>query len=746
MITTATWAPGAATVAVRGFVALVMAAMLCAPAWAGPAEGKVEVAAALSVSGEFKSFGAGSLEGIQLAIEEANAGDAGPRIELKVYDDKSTESGAREAAGRIAASPAVLVLGPSNTVPSLAAGGDYAKAGLASVTTTATSDLITDNPTTFRLLFKNSEQGEMLATYLSRVLGQRRAAVMVVDDGYGRTIEKGFRTAAERLGIVARYYVLKSGDKPEEVAKTAAHEIAGMPVVLAMLDSDGAKILPVLRRMSINGPFLGGDAFGIDTFSAQFAGLPEEKTKPGFFSENLYGITPTILDSANAENLAFAERFKRRFGHNPGWVAVAGYDAGRLAIETIRGMEVKGGDLAAMRAAALKYLLALNDPKRASAGLLGPLVFDEGRGRQMAVRVGRFVSGRFESAPLQIVSVENPASEEIKSGAVFEVCPGRYARMQQVIYSGMYLNEIMWMDQAHFTFAADFYVWIRYSKNSEPEAADPMEIKFPDLSNVHFDREHPVERRETEDGTTYVLWRVQGEFRNRFDLRRYPFDRQALTVRFFNARASADRIVYALDLSTAHDLDGSGDSGTPFGAAEEAFRRLSQWNFARTHQQRENFVAKSSLGDPRRVGREDYRELSGYSATFEVKRRPFSTIMKNLLPLLIMTCILYASLHFPPVLVQPKIGVAITAVLTGMVLLNSVNSQLGTIGYTVAVEYVFYVYFALGLLHVVSVLLSERLRETGHSALAARTDFWARLIFLGTVGALVVAGLVYSRF
>jgi len=86
--------------------------------------------------------------------------------------------------------------------------------------------------------------------------------------------------------------------------------------------------------------------------------------------------------------------------------------------------------------------------------------------------------------------------------------------------------------------------------------------------------------------------------------------------------------------------------------------------------------------------------------------------------------------------------VAMTAVLTGMVLLNVVNSQLGSIGYTVAVEYAFYVYFALGLLQIVSVLLSEHLRATGRSTVADRSDLWTRLVFLSAIFGLVVAGII----
>jgi len=40
---------------------------------------------------------------------------------------------------------------------------------------------------------------------------------------------------------------------------------------------------------------------------------------------------------------------------------------------------------------------------------------------------------------------------------------------------------------------------------------------------------------------------VRGDFKNDFDLHHYPFDRQTITVRLFNARAASDRIVYVQD-------------------------------------------------------------------------------------------------------------------------------------------------------------------------------------------------------
>jgi len=727
----------------------------------GQVPDSVEMAAALSLTGDSYTFGRGSLESIQFAVEEANAAGIAPRIVLTEYDDKSTEAGAREVANRVVASRALLVLGPAISTASLAAGPIYATGRLASLTTTATSDLVTDNPTTFRVLFKNSEQGEMLATYIYRVLHRREATVIVVDDGYGRTLETGFRRVADRVGIKTRYFTFKTEQEADQVSQQIAASRDNAPIVFATLDGDGARLLTSLRRAGITGPFLGGDAFGDDSFSQRVEALPEERQHQGFFTDELYGISPMILDSANAGILSFAQRFKTRFGHEPVWFSVASYDATKIAIAALRvAVAANPSDLKAQRAAVLQYLNGLNDPASASAGLLGPLAFDGARGRQQAIRIGHFYRGRFESAPLQIVPVIAPDPHDMASGAVFEVGSGRYARLQRVVYTGMFINEITRVDLSRSIFGADLYLWLRFAPDAGPGSPDPTDINFPGLVSGGFDRTQPVEQGNMPDGTVYRLWRIQGEFENDFDLRRFPFDKQVLVLPFSNSHAAADRIVYVLDqrlpTSTSSIPSGmvktslthaatqttaqSSESDVALAvASRNAFRSLSQWKVLGARQQRDNLVTESSLGDLRRVGALGYRELSGFSVEVDLQRQVSATLQKSLLPLLLMTLILLASLFFPVAMGTTKIAVALSGALSAAVLLSSINSQLGGVGYTVAVEYVFYVFFGLSLLGVLSALMVERLRAVDRPVTAVRTEIATRWLFISITVATIVA-------
>ena len=55
-----------------------------------------------------------------------------------------------------------------------------------------------------------------------------------------------------------------------------------------------------------------------------------------------------------------------------------------------------------------------------------------------------------------------------------------------------------------------------------------------------------------------------------------------------------------------------------------------------------------------------------------------------------------------------------SSLLSGIVLLLSFNNQLPEVGYTVAMEYVFYVYFCLCLLPILVTVIGTKLEKDGH--------------------------------
>ncbi|HYI82631.1 MAG TPA: ABC transporter substrate-binding protein, partial [Acetobacteraceae bacterium] len=617
---------------------LVVAALslLACPPGQAVAEDRppLRIAVALTLSGPAGNTGADVLQGVRLAFE-----DAGPRaagVEMDVIDDGGEAEAAREAARRVAAGDAVAVIGPSLSTVALAVQPIYAEAGLAVVAPNIGTD---ETAGIFRLNLGQSGVGEAMANYLHHALAGRRAAVIHSDDGLGRPLARGFRRGAERLGIAVSYHPVSG---PEQAA-AAARRIAGDParpaVVLGMLETAAVPALRVLRRADVPGPFLATASFAYGGYARLFAAEPEERDAPGFFTDGLYAASPVLFDSGSAALLAFGERFRARHGHEPSWRVVLAYDATRMLLGAVASAltPVTGGssaappaaDAAARRRAVREAVAARDGPARAFAGLSGPVWFDPARGRPAAVRMARFDRDLLESAPLQLVLVTNPDLAERIAGTVFPVAEGRFARLQRVVYTGIHLNEISRVDLPQSSFVADFYLWLRGAARAGE--VDPGEIEFPDMRRGNFDPALPAVRRDLPDGSVYRLWHVRGEFRNEFDLRRFPFDRQTLALRLFNTRAASDRIVYALDRRAA----ATAASGFQPAAASVlqtpdasllrvgpgAFHGLTQWRPVRSEAQRDVLITPSALGDALLIGAEQVRELSGFRFEVGLRRR-----------------------------------------------------------------------------------------------------------------------------
>ena len=744
-------------------IAAVLTVALIDPAGAAdPAPSTIPVHTSLTGPGAF--YGIAFAEGARLAVEEANAASRFTRLTLDVLDDHSSDSDARALAEQIGASGALVVVGPDLTTSAIASGSEYEQAGLAAIAATAHGDSVIDHATMFQPIFSTSDMGGSLATYVRRVLGGTRATVLYEDNGFGRPIAAGFQVASIQLGISTTGRRFSTAAEGEAAARDAAVDPLHPVVVLATLGTNAVRVLMALRRAGVREPIVGPDAIAIDSFAAKFANEPEERRRPGFFTEGVYAASALILDSANAATLAVADRFHARFGHDLSWVSAQGYDATRLAIAALRSARVANTapDVGSKRKAVLAWLGALDGPEHAAPGLTGPLWFTPDRGRTQEIRIGRFHNGSFGSAPLQVVAVDAPEPADIASGAVFRTAAGRFARLQRVVYTGMFLNDIPRIDLRHSSFDADVYVWLRYAGDAGPGAGDPTDISFPNLINGRFDRAHPAEQREGADGTVYQLWRVQGTFRNDFDLHRFPFDRQTLTVPFFNAHVATDRIVYALDRRSGATGDpenlarpsGSGGALAAQAATDDvpvephpitavgAFQHLTQWTPLGARERRDNLVTDSGPGDPDRVGATGDRELSGFRLTVDVRRRALAALSKTLIPLFLITLIMFSSLYLPQARVKEKVTGAIIGALAGAVLLASVNSQLGSIGYTAAVEYAFDMFFGLSTLCIAAALGADHLRATGRAEAAVRTQQWTRVVFLLVVG--VVAAGAYG--
>ena len=215
------------------------------------------------------------------------------------------------------ASDVAVVLGPASSTLGLAACPIYATAGLPLIVSTVHADALTECGSVFRTVVSAGEIGDTLANYLGHVLHGNEATVVYKDDGYGRPLASRFKDAAVRLGIREAEHAFSTAAEGDEIVRQILADPEQPPIILGMTYQDVVPILVALRRGHYRGSIFGTATMARASFNELFAGFPETRTDPGFFTNGAFAVSPVILDSANSATLAFADRYRARSGQEP---------------------------------------------------------------------------------------------------------------------------------------------------------------------------------------------------------------------------------------------------------------------------------------------------------------------------------------------------------------------------------------------------------------------------------------------
>ncbi|MBV8970452.1 MAG: ABC transporter substrate-binding protein [Verrucomicrobia bacterium] len=691
----------------------------------------IQIAVATSLSQLAQWRGRATLDAVRLCFAEVNqqGGIQGHPLEAIPYDDEGNPEVAVEDAKKIGQSPALAVIGHERSLTSLAAGPIYKAASIPAITATASAPGITaDNPYYFRTSFDNSSQGHILAAYAINVLGQKRARVIYSNEVYGKSLEAAFvdEFIEEGGNIENRWCWDTHGTKAEHAAliqQTSADIAEGESGVLFLAISPynaAEDALTQLRRTGVNPIVLGGTSLGND-FPQLFKSEPEEIREPGFFTDNTFIASPIILDSASERALEFSDRLYKAYGAHADEVSSKYYETSLLLVEALRkaGIHLTAQSRDDDRRQIRNWLAAQNSQTQAFDGLSGPLYFDAGQTVPQAARVGRCVEGRFVSAPIQLAAIPNPSlidlDAELASGHVIRIRQTFYW-LQQVVYTGIDINQISRVDTSKGTFGADFYLWFRYAGS---DAVREVDLNAATEKSPYDPKAPLLEQRI--NGLHYSLYRVRGDFRTTYDFHDYPFDSQSLFIRLTNPRLTREQVIYAID-----------DFGLKLPRSDARVSELpalANWDFSKVQYGSDTLSTHSTRGQPGAFHTNYETQFSGYNVVIGIKRKTLVFLFKTLLPLLLLVLVVYVTLYFPMSLTKERLMIAISAMLASAVLLTAINTQLVDVGYTTAIEYGFYAFFTLCLFCVIAGLMTERLHTRKNPALADRFDIAARIIY-----------------
>jgi branched-chain amino acid transport system substrate-binding protein len=720
-------------------VALVLAAVVVAAIaffrqqQQGPAANAYVIAFAGPLTGADAAVGQEQLRAVELTAETLNeAGGIGGRpLEIVSYDDANDPARAAEVAREIVANDrVVLVIGHANSGAALATAPIYEDAGLAAITPSATADALTANdPWYFRSIFTNHEEGELIAAYSRDVLKNERASIISTTGEYESSLASAFADRFGQEGTVVEQWRIDPANLEASAASVVeALQAADNPgiVFLALQPREAQALLLARGRAGVTVPVIGGEAIGYVEFANLFKDEPEEIEQPGFFTNGLYVASPMIYDSLGGDALAFAEHFRSVYGTAPRWFAAKANDAVTLAAHAITdlpGLTNPSADIAARRLATRDALAAIDSVGNAIPGLSGPLYFDAMRSTPPTLSFGLFDFRSLLSAPLQYRAVDEGSTVDLAAdkaaGLTFEI-DGQTYRQYRVAYVGVDINEISNLNMQAQTFDADFFLWFRYL--GDPSAEN---VFFSNAANPAMSLPEALGRSE-ELGEQFAIFRIDTTFVEPMNFQDYPWDTHVLTINLENLNLPQTDIVYVPDQSNIRQPQAERlRSGIDF---TRPFNRIPGWIAEHVFFAQESTITRATTLNPS-TGAPEYQQASTYQVQISYARDVRSFLIKNLLPLALVALVTYISLFFSPANASTRIGFSITAILTTSVLLQSVSGNLPDVGYTVAIEWVYYVYIGLSALLVLLNITIERWYKAKRFAAVRQLDWFARILY-----------------
>lgn len=675
----------------------------------------IEIAVIGPMTGKDAPSGQAMIDGVRLQVARVNrlGGIHGRQVRVKAYDNRHDADLARQEAQRIVGSErAHAVIGHYYSSLSLEGGEVYEANGIPAVTGSATApDVTCRNPWYFRVISGNNLQGKLSALYMAEILEQEEVHIVYEKDAYGRTLKRAFSSAAAELDIkVGHVWGIDSlnddvSARLTDITRTLSAADRPGALYVGLLDGEAAQLVLKLHKAGVDLPILGGDALGLGSFPQEIRKLAGADAPPGTYTDGVYVTTYFIRDIANHRAQQFSRAFQREYGRAPDALAAAYYDAAGIVLAAIR-RAGPGGTLIDRRERIRRALSSFDAKQSAYRGVTGGIYFDDQGNAINPSPFGVYVGNAFVSAPVQLTPVLTPESvlnpeTQIAQGDLVAFDDNLFYKTR-VIYTGVDINEISNIDQKEERFTADFYLWFRHTLELDYDKIE--------LSNTPVTLEADSETilRSVVDDMFYRAFRVKATIHQPFKFHHYPFDVQALEIRFRHKHLSRNELIFVAD-----DIGMRRHQGTHLAdrlRRHKGFKGEDKWRLRDILVYSDIRSTDSTLGNPRMfdAGLDTGITYSGFNVVSLIERNAKSYAVKNMVPLIFILLLGYAMTFILPegALFAARLNLGVILLLTSVSLSLMTANQLPNIGYLVAMDYIYfflYLWLLMGIMVTIAV-------------------------------------------
>ncbi|SFC83353.1 branched-chain amino acid ABC transporter substrate-binding protein [Streptomyces aidingensis] len=279
------------------------------------------------LSGDNVQLGVNMVNGVKLAIQEANeSGDYDVEFELVEADDGGEPGKATAAAQSAIDAGVIAVVGPAFSGAAEVAAPNYAEAGIAALTPSATRPDLTEKgfATFLRGVPNDAEQGKAISDFF---VSEGVTKAVVIDDtgDYAAGLADVAQSHLEEAGVeVVRESVPDDTVDHSGIARTVT-ESGAEAVAYTGYYAQAGPLAVKLKEAGYEGLALGGD--GVK--DPQFLSLAGDAAEGWYFS------CPCRDLSTDEKGQDFIDRYTAEFDAEPGTYSPEAYDATQMIIEAV---------------------------------------------------------------------------------------------------------------------------------------------------------------------------------------------------------------------------------------------------------------------------------------------------------------------------------------------------------------------------------------------------------------------------
>jgi len=231
---------------------------------------------------------------------------------------------------------------------------------------------------------------------------------------------------------------------------------------------------------------------------------------------------------------------------------------------------------------------------------------------------------------------------------------------------GAYLTGLGDLDPAKKSFSAAFWVWTVGPENG---ATSLNQLEFPNAIKV----ESP---NEVQEATPQGIWsqrKIVGSFRHGWDLRRFPFDRQLLTIEMEEAERDTSSVIYVPDTANSSFDPGVSPNG---------------WRIVSNRLVTGSKPYHTSFGDPRLPpGSPSAYARADLTIVLErTDRSGFWKLTVGAFAAALMALASYGLRVDQAPALSPRFGLLAGSVFAAVISLRSAATELGASGYTTLID------------------------------------------------------------